>query len=150
MWRSPARAAGFISASRKAACCTGRCATAWLALPEEIPPQLCKVIQPELRAYEAPLRSTKVGGTGWRANEPRYGYSARYEAATKADAQVPQAMRAKIEYPFKIGQNVSHAKFGAGVVISFEGIGPDARVMVNFKHAGAKLLALEYAKLEAV
>ena len=59
-------------------------------------------------------------------------------------------MRAKIEYPFKIGQNVAHAKFGAGVVISFEGIGPDARVMVNFKQAGTKLLALEYAKLEAV
>jgi DNA helicase-2/ATP-dependent DNA helicase PcrA len=117
---------------------------------EEIPPQLCKVIQPELHAYAAPARSTKVGGTGWRANEPRYGYSARFEAAAKADAQVPQAMRAKIEYPFKIGQNVSHAKFGAGVVISFEGVGPDARVMVNFKQAGTKLLALEYAKLEAV
>ncbi len=117
---------------------------------EEIPPQLCKVIQPELQAYAAPVRSTKVGGTGWRANEPRYGYSTRYEAATKADAQVPQAMRAKIEYPFKIGQNVSHSKFGAGVVMSFEGVGPDARVMVNFKQAGTKLLALEYAKLQAV
>jgi DNA helicase II / ATP-dependent DNA helicase PcrA len=118
---------------------------------EEIPPQLCKLIQGELRAYEAPARSGTSGGTGWRTNEPRYG--TRYnttKATSKADTKVPQAMRAKLDYPFKIGQNVSHAKFGAGVVISFEGAGPDARVMVNFKQAGTKLLALEYAKLQAV
>jgi DNA helicase-2/ATP-dependent DNA helicase PcrA len=114
---------------------------------EEIPPQLCKLIQGQQRAYEAPARTS--GGGGWRASEPRYG--TRYDASvTKSDTAVPAAMRSKIEYPFKIGQNVAHAKFGPGVVISFEGVGPEARVMVNFKQAGTKLLALEYAKLHAV
>ena len=51
---------------------------------------------------------------------------------------------------WRIGQAVFHAKFGEGVVINLEGGGADARVQVNFRKAGVKWLALEYAKLEAV
>lgn len=48
---------------------------------------------------------------------------------------------------WRIGQNVVHAKFGTGVIVSAEGRGADARVQVNFRDAGMKWLALEYAKL---
>ena len=48
---------------------------------------------------------------------------------------------------FRIGQNVQHAKFGQGVIVSAEGRGADARVQVNFGAQGMKWLALEYAKL---
>ena len=48
---------------------------------------------------------------------------------------------------FKIGQQVSHAKFGLGVIVQAEGRGNDARLQVNFRDAGIKWLALEYAKL---
>jgi DNA helicase-2/ATP-dependent DNA helicase PcrA len=51
---------------------------------------------------------------------------------------------------WRIGQNVLHAKFGAGVIINYEGSGSEARVQVNFDHAGIKWLLLEYAKLTAV
>lgn len=51
---------------------------------------------------------------------------------------------------FSVGQSVSHAKFGAGVILNFEGRGDDARVQVKFREAGTKWLALEYAKLSAV
>jgi DNA helicase-2/ATP-dependent DNA helicase PcrA len=44
---------------------------------------------------------------------------------------------------------VSHARFGSGVIVNAEGRGADARVQVNFRNAGLKWLALEYAKLEA-
>jgi len=47
----------------------------------------------------------------------------------------------------RIGQNVEHAKFGLGVIVSAEGRGSDARVQVNFGAHGMKWLALEYAKL---
>ena len=50
---------------------------------------------------------------------------------------------------WRVGQNVRHAKFGVGVIIDAEGRGDDARVQVNFRDAGVKWLALEYAKLEA-
>jgi DNA helicase-2/ATP-dependent DNA helicase PcrA len=51
---------------------------------------------------------------------------------------------------WRIGQRVFHQKFGEGVITGVEGSGADARVQVNFKRAGSKWLALEYAKLTAV
>ena len=53
------------------------------------------------------------------------------------------------EGKWRIGQRVFHQKFGDGIIIGVEGGGADARVQVNFKHAGSKWLALEYAKLTA-
>lgn len=50
----------------------------------------------------------------------------------------------------RLGQNVQHAKFGTGVIVSAEGGGPEARVQVNFGAGGMKWLALEYAKLTPV
>jgi DNA helicase-2/ATP-dependent DNA helicase PcrA len=49
---------------------------------------------------------------------------------------------------WRIGQSVKHAKFGLGIIIDAEGRGTDARVQVNFRDAGVKWLALEYAKLQ--
>ncbi|MGH8677718.1 MAG: 3'-5' exonuclease, partial [Burkholderiales bacterium] len=48
---------------------------------------------------------------------------------------------------FRIGQSVTHPKFGAGVIVQAEGRGADARVQVNFRDEGLKWLALEFAKL---
>jgi DNA helicase-2/ATP-dependent DNA helicase PcrA len=52
--------------------------------------------------------------------------------------------------PWRIGQNVVHARFGNGVIVSSEGQGAEARVQVNFRDAGLKWLMLEYAKLTPV
>ncbi len=49
--------------------------------------------------------------------------------------------------PWRVGQNVVHPTFGAGVIVSAEGRGPDARVQVNFRNSGLKWLMLDYAKL---
>ncbi|MEK9771238.1 MAG: UvrD-helicase domain-containing protein [Nitrosomonadales bacterium] len=54
------------------------------------------------------------------------------------------------EYPFKIGSLVEHAKFGTGVVISYEGSSNDLRAQINFKENGIKWLALEFAKLQKI
>jgi len=51
---------------------------------------------------------------------------------------------------WRIGQRVFHQKFGEGVVVDLKGGGGDGQVQVNFKHAGTKWLALEYAKLNAI
>ncbi len=50
---------------------------------------------------------------------------------------------------FKIGQAVSHARFGSGVIIGLEGSGEDARAQIHFKRDGPKWLLLSVAKLEA-
>jgi DNA helicase-2/ATP-dependent DNA helicase PcrA len=51
--------------------------------------------------------------------------------------------------PWRVGQSVVHPTFGAGVIVSAEGRGPDARVQVNFRTGGLKWLMLEYARLIA-
>jgi DNA helicase-2/ATP-dependent DNA helicase PcrA len=48
---------------------------------------------------------------------------------------------------FKVGQNVSHARFGVGVIVAAEGNGGEARVLVNFGKQGMKWLLLGVAKL---
>ena len=48
---------------------------------------------------------------------------------------------------WRSGQAVFHSKFGEGMIVDLEGSGADARVQVNFRKAGVKWLALEYAKL---
>lgn len=50
------------------------------------------------------------------------------------------------ETGFSLGQNVTHKKFGAGVILNFEGKGANARVEVNFAE-GKKWLVLQYANL---
>ncbi|QWD65818.1 UvrD-helicase domain-containing protein [Polynucleobacter sp. MWH-Aus1W21] len=53
-------------------------------------------------------------------------------------------------YPFTIGQNVFHTKFGEGRVTGLEGVDADARAQVNFKRHGIKWLQLSIAKLAAI
>ena len=51
---------------------------------------------------------------------------------------------------FALGQQVTHRKFGDGVVLRYEGQGPTARVQVNFSSVGTKWLVAAYANLQAV
>src|SRR5690554_985501 len=50
----------------------------------------------------------------------------------------------------RLGQRVRHALFGEGVVLQFEGSGPNAVIQVNFNDVGSKRLVMQYAKLEAI
>ena len=54
------------------------------------------------------------------------------------------------DYPFKIGQNVFHTKFGEGKVTGLEGKDADARAQISFKRHGVKWLQLSIAKLAAI
>jgi len=46
-----------------------------------------------------------------------------------------------------VGMNVSHPKFGTGVVVNLEGNGEYARIQINFSDVGSKWLVLAYANL---
>jgi DNA helicase-2/ATP-dependent DNA helicase PcrA len=69
-------------------------------------------------------------------------------SAMHSNAPVPRP--ASSSSGWRSGQSVFHSKFGEGVIVNLEGNGADARVQVNFKKAGTKWLALEYAKLTAL
>jgi DNA helicase II / ATP-dependent DNA helicase PcrA len=97
---------------------------------EEIPEELVK----------------RVNATKFSAFVPAKGF----EPASGRGSTSRAAAGAETAGGWKIGQSVLHPKFGAGVIVGAEGRGADARVQVNFRDAGMKWLALEYARLSAV
>ena len=100
---------------------------------DELPRELVQWLSPRA----ARRASTSTGRSGAR----RSGRSRRF--GHRPPRATPPASA------WRIGQSVRHAKFGLGVIIDAEGRGSDARVQVNFRDAGVKWLALDYAKLEA-
>jgi DNA helicase II / ATP-dependent DNA helicase PcrA len=111
---------------------------------EEVPAALCRwIVLPDRGGWTPPrfdARSSSPGTGGGRA--PRADPNV-YSTAKRAAFE----MARPDSHPFAVGQNVTHAKFGEGVVIDFEGRGLDARVQVRFREQGTKWLALQYAKL---
>jgi DNA helicase-2/ATP-dependent DNA helicase PcrA len=94
----------------------------------EIPEALLRRIQPVSRARDSlPGKSTARS-----ASHP--------SPITHHSSLAPES-------PWRIGQSVVHVTFGAGVIVSAEGRGADARVQVKFRSGGLKWLMLEYAKL---
>lgn len=51
------------------------------------------------------------------------------------------------ETGFRLGQRVFHQVFGEGIVLNYEGSGPQSRIQVNFDTVGSKWLMVSYAKL---
>ena len=50
----------------------------------------------------------------------------------------------------KVGQRVSHKKFGEGVILNYEGSGSHTRVQVQFSQVGTKWLVASFAKLTSI
>ncbi|MGR8941846.1 MAG: DNA helicase II [Gammaproteobacteria bacterium] len=71
----------------------------------------------------------------------------RPAAATQAK---PAASSSLSVSRYKLGQRVSHAKFGEGVILQLEGQGAQERAQINFKGAGVKWLMLAYAGLQTL
>jgi DNA helicase-2/ATP-dependent DNA helicase PcrA len=104
---------------------------------DEIPQGLLKWLTPRFAEKRKPVVSHFTAGSFTRApkRDPRFGGA---PAGTGGAAS-----------GFRIGQNVVHARFGAGVIVDAEGQGNDARVQVNFGRQGVKWLAVAVAKLAA-
>ena len=94
---------------------------------EELPPQLLKWLTPRFSKQKA--------------------FAPDFSRQTRIAS--PLAKPARDVGGFRIGQNVTHPKFGAGVIVDLEGQGEDVRVQVNFRDHGLKQLALAVAKLQA-
>ena len=73
-----------------------------------------------------------------------------YKRQAKAYASPSIQTSSTNAYPYKIGQSVRHAKFGEGVVVSYEGNADNLVIKINFGREGLKTLAMEYARLEKI
>ncbi len=78
---------------------------------------------------------------------PKASMSSHYDNSYQ-NTPAASSSEQKSAMPWKIGQAVTHAKFGQGVVVSYEGNASDMRIQINFGREGLKWLAMEYAKLE--
>ena len=104
---------------------------------DEIPQALLKWLTPRFAAKPKPVSHFTAGAfTKAPKRDPRFGGA-------------PAGTGGVARGGFRIGQNVTHAKFGAGVIVDAEGQGTDARVQVNFGRQGVKWLAVAVAKLQA-
>ncbi len=101
---------------------------------QEIPENLMQRMNPRFRIQDS--------GFGIRSSESRAQTAGLAALNTK-----PSTLNPDPAIPWRIGQNVAHPKFGAGVIVNAEGRGAEARVQVNFRDTGLKWLMLEYAKL---
>ncbi|NMG44343.1 AAA family ATPase [Aromatoleum toluvorans] len=100
---------------------------------EEIPEGLTKWLSPP-----NPRSMGARSGAGMRGEPARGSFAPR----------APQApARSQDLGGLRVGQLVTHAKFGQGVIVAAEGSGADARVQINFGSAGIKWLMLAVAKL---
>ncbi|MEI8010045.1 MAG: UvrD-helicase domain-containing protein [Candidatus Nitrotoga sp.] len=100
----------------------------------ELPDELLHWVTPRVAAHKNLGYSASPSATGSTPSD-QWGSAAR--------AGVPGS-------PWHVSQAVHHIKFGEGVIVNVEGGGLDMRVQVNFRSAGTKWLALEYAKLTPV
>jgi len=103
---------------------------------DEIPRELTQWLSPRARR-----RAYDVDRAEWGSDA--------FAPALPAGTSVGGPLATPPSPAWRIGQSVRHAKFGLGVIIDAEGRGSDARVQVNFRDAGVKWLALDYARLEA-
>jgi DNA helicase-2/ATP-dependent DNA helicase PcrA len=107
---------------------------------EEIPEGLKKWLTPRF-ARQPRAMSFESAGRKQSYSNNKDTYFPKKEAATFA--------KLREDSGFRIGQNVTHPKFGAGVIVDAEGDAGDARVQVNFGKQGVKWLAVAVAKLQA-
>ncbi|MEW5889904.1 MAG: UvrD-helicase domain-containing protein [Pseudomonadota bacterium] len=106
---------------------------------EEIPEGLLKWLTPK----------SGRGGRAWGAAQAGYaGAPAGYNGACSRTAD--RDRNAAATGGLRVGQTVTHPRFGQGVIVDAEGAGSDARVQVNFGREGMKWLALSVAKLTPV
>ncbi len=112
---------------------------------DEIPAPLLKWLTPKFGNVHATHAGHGSGGSGGRGG---FGGNTGYVAEPSAAVATARLRRQDAgDSGLHIGQNVMHAKFGRGVIVNAEGSGTDARVQINFSHAGTKWLALSVAKL---
>ena len=129
---------------------------------EELPTESLKWLTP--KAKDARWGGSARAGSTWQDGYTRqreYESNDFFDSGSERQRPVKRVGSASTEvkrlaspprgdYPFTIGQNVFHTKFGEGRVTGLEGVDADARAQVSFKRHGVKWLQLSIAKLAAI
>ncbi len=133
---------------------------------DEIPTHLVESVQGSRRPSRTAGGSDRSWGTGrasggiWGAGRARDdddwtgsvigsgGRSHRDDAVEAALRPAPPAPSGADALGLAVGDDVRHAKFGEGVILSIEGAGDKAEAVIRFPSVGEKRLLLAWAPLE--
>lgn len=90
------------------------------------------------------------GGRSARTDQDDWRRGFAGDGKTYRSSEDPMVMRTHAkqsgnQYGYAVGDHVTHAKFGSGVVKKLTGTGNDARILIDFKTAGTKELLLMLA-----
>jgi DNA helicase-2/ATP-dependent DNA helicase PcrA len=99
---------------------------------DELPDEALKWLSPKVQHH-------------WFGNK-----KSAWDDAPEAGANSIAQNFSKKDSGWRIGETVSHPKFGEGVIVNIEGGGSNSRAHINFGRHGMKLLDLSIAKLEKV
>ena len=130
---------------------------------DEIPERFLKVTMKASKGMDDDLfgwrdSGPKTGGFRFNSGGLRSSFSSRssHQSAspapkpvvkTKTEVKLDQIGELAAPESIQPGVRVYHSKFGFGRVQSVDGVGPDARAVVNFDTVGTKTLVLKFAKL---
>ncbi|RYF51109.1 MAG: DNA helicase II, partial [Comamonadaceae bacterium] len=115
---------------------------------EEIPDAHLKWLTPKQGMGSA--NGFRSSDDGWGTQSGRADAFAR-QSTGKIAPRPPRGTSTGVtvgDVHFRIGQGVSHARFGEGTIIGLSGTGTDAQAQIQFRDAGPKTLALGVAKLD--
>ena len=114
---------------------------------EEIPDSHLKWLTP--RAGAAPASGwSGNAGSAWAGKGDAFGRR-QTGVATPRTPRVGSSSGVTVgEVQYRVGQGVSHARFGEGTIIGLSGNGQDAQAQIQFRDVGTKTLALGIAKLD--
>jgi DNA helicase II / ATP-dependent DNA helicase PcrA len=112
---------------------------------EEIPEALVE----QMKGNRRGSRRTPSPTTGWGGGG--HDRAAHRERAVEAALRPrpPEPSRAD-QLGLRTGDDVSHQKFGEGVIVAIEGSGDKAEAVINFRGVGEKRLLLAWAPLQKI
>lgn len=84
------------------------------------------------------------------SSAPVFGQSGIVRITPSADSKVKQTSVTTSNGTLSVGNDVEHARFGVGKILSMEGTGDNAKAVVEFKNVGTKQLLLKFAKLKRI
>jgi DNA helicase-2/ATP-dependent DNA helicase PcrA len=100
---------------------------------DELPDEALKWLSPKVQQHH------------WFANK-----RSAWDEAPETGANTIAQSFSKKDLGWRVGESVTHPKFGEGVIVNIEGGGSNTRAHINFGRHGMKLLDLSIAKLEKV
>ncbi len=118
---------------------------------KELPEDVFEEVRTQSSLFKAKSSFQSSGRTSNTSNWGRNNFSLPPSLPSSSFVQASKTIpKNESESGFRVGEIVTHPKFGEGTIADWEGTGAHQRVQVKFKQHGLKWLVVAYAQLQKV